>query len=335
MSADAGFETDLVAVSPLGDPAAHLAAGGSPVISARNLFWQDVDTELAGVPAAPQLRHDPFRSTDEYTFYTVRLSSIGRHGSGSYRIAGFLSVPTREGPHPGLLELPRHGSVNHTPHRNERERYVVFTVMHRGQRLADSPYRAQYPGLLTEGITSPVSWVYRGILADCLRAAEFLSGMTGVDTARLAAIGDDLALLTASRRPLFAAIRIDSLLLTDLLARSSATVSYPLEELNDVRRNSPADLAAAQKTLTHFDPLTHAHAVTARTLVSAPGDGTDPAAFELVNALGSNGEIFPVTYADGVDADGRDAWLADALGVKARSRFLTASVPLPGESGAR
>jgi cephalosporin-C deacetylase-like acetyl esterase len=306
----------------------------------RNMFWHDVDTELSGVPAAPQLRHDPFRSTDEYTFYNVRLSSIGRHGSGSYRIAGFLSVPTRKGPHPALLELPRHGSVNHTPHRNERERYVVFTVMHRGQRLADRPYRAQYPGLLTKGITSPGSWVYRGILADCLRAAEFLSGIKGVDTERLAAIGDDLAVLTASRRPVFAAIRVDSLLLTDLLARSSATVSYPLEELNDLRRHSPSDLAAAERTLTQFDPLAHAHTVTARTLVSAPGNGSDPAAIALLDALGSNGELFPVTsvdgvHVDGVDADGRDAWLAHALGVEARSRFLTAGVPLPGESGAR
>jgi cephalosporin-C deacetylase-like acetyl esterase len=308
--------------------------------SERDLFWENVDTELSGVPAAPQLRHDPFRSTDEYTFYNVRLSSLGRHGSGSYRIAGFLSVPTRKGPHPALLELPRHGSVNHTPHRNERERYVVFTVMHRGQRLADRPYRAHYPGLLTEGITSPGSWVYRGILADCLRAAEFLSGIDGVDTARLAAIGDDLAVLTASRRPVFAAIRIDSLLLTDLLARSGSTVSYPLEELNDLRRHSPADLAAAEFTLTQFDPLAHAHSVTARTLVSAPADGSDPAAIELVNALGSNGEVFPVTYVDGVhvdglDADRRDAWLADVLGVESRSRFLATSVPLPGDNGAR
>jgi len=300
----------------------------------REMFWQSLDAELAGVPAAPELLHDPFRSTEDYTFYTVRLSSIGRHGSGSYRIAGFLSIPTRQGPLPALLELPRHGSVNHTPHRNERERFVVFTVMHRGQRLADSPYRAPYPGLLTEEITSPDTWIYRGIVADCLRAAEFLSGLDGVDPTRLAAVGDDLGVLTAARRPIFAALRVDSLLLTRLLARSSATVAYPLEELNDLRRHAPATLAEVEHTLDQFDPLAHAPTVTARTLVSASADGTDTAAAELLRALGDTGEQFAVTHVDGLDADGRDAWLADALGVEARSRFLTASVPLPGERSA-
>jgi cephalosporin-C deacetylase-like acetyl esterase len=304
-------------------------------ISAPELFWEEIDSELAGIPAAPELRHDPFRSTDKYTFYSVRLSSAGHRGSGSYRIAGFLSIPTAPGTHPALLELPRHGSVNHTPHSNERERYVVFTVMHRGQRLSDRPYRAQYPGLLTEGIASADSWIYRGIVADCLRAAEFLTTIEGVDPDRVAAIGDDLGVLTAARRPVFSALRVDSLLLTNLLARSLATVSYPLEDVNDLRRSSPEVMSAAEDTLAHFDPLVHAHRISARTLVSIAADGRDSAANALLEALGEHGEWFSVTTVDGLDADGRDAWLAEALGVEARSRFLQASIPLPGENAPR
>ena len=36
---------------------------------------------------------------------------------------------------------PRYGSVNNPPHTDDRERYVVFTLMHRGQRLADRALR--------------------------------------------------------------------------------------------------------------------------------------------------------------------------------------------------
>src|SRR5690606_32518206 len=99
----------------------------------------------------------------------------------------------------------------------DRLRYVVLTVMHRGQRLADSPYAASYPGLLTEGIADENTYVYRGIVADCLRAAEFLAELPEVDRTRIAVTGDDLAILTAARRPVFAAVNVSGVLLYRLL----------------------------------------------------------------------------------------------------------------------
>lgn len=83
--------------------------------------------------------------------YALRLTSLG-----PYRIFGYLSVPPRQGPFPELLAAPHYGSVNHLPH------------MHRGQRLADQPFAAAYPGLLTLGIEDPRIYIYRGIVADCL-----------------------------------------------------------------------------------------------------------------------------------------------------------------------
>ena len=107
-------------------------------------YWAAVDEELAAIPGRPVLDLVPQRVTDEATSYTVRLTS-----TGPYRVFGHLSIPTGEGPFPALLQTPRYGSVTHVPHPNDRSRYVVLGLMHRGQRLADEGFSAAYPGLLT------------------------------------------------------------------------------------------------------------------------------------------------------------------------------------------
>lgn len=110
-------------------------------------YWKAIDTELAALDPAPALTETPLRSTPFSTAWDLKLTSIG-----PYRIFGYLSVPHGDGPFPALLHTPRYGSVNNPPHWDDRQRYVVLTLMHRGQRLADTPFSAEYPGLLTLGI---------------------------------------------------------------------------------------------------------------------------------------------------------------------------------------
>ena len=104
-------------------------------------FWAEVDAELARVPMAADVQPLPIRSSETFTAYSVRLTSIG-----PYRIFGYLSVPRHAGnvpanvtgnvpanvssasltgnvpanvssgvtpPAPGLLLTPHYGSVNH------------------------------------------------------------------------------------------------------------------------------------------------------------------------------------------------------------------------------
>ncbi|ONI74660.1 hypothetical protein ALI144C_38165 [Actinosynnema sp. ALI-1.44] len=191
-------------------------------------YWRAVDDELAALPARPVADHVPARSTDRFTAYDVRLTSIG-----PYRIFGYLSVPAGDGPFPAVLETPRYGSVNLAPHYRDRLRYITFTVMHRGQRLADVPFQAAYPGLATLGIEDPATYVYRAIVADCLRGAEFLLGHDLVDPARVGVTGDDLALITASRRPGFRAARSNG----PLEALTEVTGSPRAIEFLDVARH--------------------------------------------------------------------------------------------------
>ena len=285
-------------------------------------YWDALDEDLARYPAAPELEPLPLRSTDLATVYALRLTSVG-----PYRIFGYYSVPTGDGPFPGLLLTPRYGSVNHVPDYNDRRRYAVLQIMHRGQRLADQPLAAAYPGLLTLGIDDPATYVYRGIVADCLRAAEFLLARLEVDKNRVGIIGDDLALITAARQPGFAAAQATDLMFYRLIEARARTDAYPVEELNDYLRAYPDRQDAVARTLALFDPLHHApQMASARSgpllSVGDPGSLSGPEWLQpLVDAIGDGVERYTLTHEGGTDQDLLDAWMARRLGVEPMSRF--------------
>lgn len=282
-------------------------------------YWDAVDSELRDLDGAAELESIPGSSTEAFTTYRLRLTSIG-----PYRIFGYLGVPTGDGPFPGLLQTPRYGSVNHIPDYNDRLRYVVLQIMHRGQRLADSPFAASYPGLLTEGIGSASTYIYRGIAADCLRAAEYLLGRPEIDRSRVGIVGDDLALITAARRPSFSAMLAEDLMFYRLDEARRRTDAYPIEEVNDYLRGSPNQAEQVGQTLAYFDPLYHATSIRAATLLSvgdAGGLNGPEWLAPLLSGLGARAERYQVTHYSGTDNDQKDAWLARKLGVEPMSRF--------------
>jgi cephalosporin-C deacetylase len=285
-------------------------------MSAFDEFWADVDAELERYPMAAELRAMPEHSAEHSTTYFVRLTSIG-----PYRVSGYYCVPNTAGPHPGLLLTPRYGSVNHVPDYWDRERYAVLQLIHRGQRLADRPFAAAYPGLLTLGIESARSYVYRGIVADCLRGAEFLAAQPAVDRARIAAQGDDLAVLTAARRPsVFMAVLAEEMLLYRLLDAAQRGDAYPVEEVNDYMRSRADSAQAVAKTVSYFDARQHAPHLKATVMLPV---GDDPSWLEpLRSALGQRAETYQLTHRGAEDHDALDAWLASKLGARPRSRFL-------------
>ena len=294
-------------------------------------YWDGLDEELARWPAVPELEPLPLRSTDFATVSAVRLTSVG-----PYRIFGYYSVPKGAGPFPGLLLTPRYGSVNHIPDYNDRRRYAVLQIMHRGQRLADQPFAAEYPGLLTLGVDDPRTYIYRGIVADCLRAAEFLRSRPEVDNRRVGIIGDDLALITAARRSVFTALQPADLLLYRLIEARERVDAYPVEELNDYLRIYPDRREMVARTLALFDPLHHAAELSVPTgtggrlsallSVGDPGslsgaDWLGPLATALEGNERCSVDIYNVSHQGGTDQDWLDAWMARQLGTEPMSRF--------------
>lgn len=282
-------------------------------------YWAGVDSELAQFPAAAELELSPLRQTDYATVYHLKITGIG-----PYRLFGYYSVPRGDGPFPGLYLTPRYGSVNHVPHPDDRRRYAVLQLMHRGQRLADKPFAAAYPGLLTLGIADPATYIYRAIAADCLRGAEFLLSRPEVDPGRAGIRGDDLALITAARRPGFTSAEIAGLMFYRLLEAAARTDTYPVEEINDHLRGHPGDREAIGQTLALFDPAAHAESVKATTLLSVgdPGSIGGPEWLEpLAGALGGPVEQYRVTHEGATDHDWIDAWTAKQLGAQPRPRL--------------
>ena len=114
----------------------------------------------------------PLRSTDFATLYGVRLTSLG-----PYRLFGYLSIPT-DGPFPAIYYVPKYQSVLEIIPQGtanlQRSRYITFCLAGRGQRNADTPYAAMFPGLLTDGIDQAASYIFRGIVADSVRGLQFL-----------------------------------------------------------------------------------------------------------------------------------------------------------------
>lgn len=282
-------------------------------------YWERVDIELARYPAAPELTEAPLRSTEFATTYEVRLTSIG-----PYRIFGWISVPHGAGPFPALLHTPRYGSVVAVPPYDERERYVVFSLVHRGQRLANQPFAAAYPGLLTHGINDPATYIYRDIAADVLRGAEYLLARPDIDPARVGIAGNDLAIIAAARRPEFTALHITDLLFYRLMEARQRTDAYPIEEINDHLRQAPEREEIVTATLGYFDPVHHAPEVRATTLLPTGEPGTLTGAEwlkPLTSALGGPVEPYHVTHEGGTDHDAIDAWLAGQLGAEVRPRI--------------
>jgi cephalosporin-C deacetylase len=282
-------------------------------------YWADVEKNLGQNPARPDLEPLPWRSTMTFTVYALKLTS-----AGPYRIFGYYSVPAGNGPFPGLLRTPRYGSVNHVPDYEDRQRYAVLQLMHRGQRLADQPFAASYPGLLTLGIHNPHTYVYRDIVADCLRGAEFLLSRAEVDVNCVGIVGDDLAVITTARRPGFTALLASGFMFYRLMEACARTSAYPIEEINDHLRAHPEQRDAVTCTVAYMDPLHHAGRVRATTLLPIGdhgGTSGEPWLQPLIDAYGGSVERYQLTHEGGTDRDWQDAWLAGKLGAQPLSRF--------------
>lgn len=279
-------------------------------------YWDEVDRRLASTPADPELTHSPLRSNEHCDVYELRITS-----SGPYRIFGYFSVPKGDGPFPAVCFTPGYGSVAPVPNYNDRMRYVCLQVIHRGQRLADDPWAAAYPGLLTERISEPEDYIYRDIVADCLRGAEFLLGHPDVDPERVAIVGDDLALITAARRPGFTTIVASGIMFHQMLDACARTEAYPHEEINEYLRAHPGDRDDVAQTLSYFDPVHHVDAITATTLVSA-----GPAALEglqpLIETFGNPAGVYMQSGEGRTDQDAIDFWLAGEMDVLPMSKFI-------------
>ena len=231
-------------------------------------YWNKVEDELAAIQPAAEKIELHLRTTPEAIVYGLKLTSLG-----NYRIFAYFCIPSGKGPFPVIYRLPNYGSVVHIPPFEERCKYISVALCHRGQRLSDQPFAAKYPGLLTSGIDSKENYIYRSIVADCIRVMDYLVTCDEVDSQKISLVGGDLALFTAALRDLTSALFYTPSLFYKALHKAKITQNYPLEEFNDYLRSFPQSLNQVSETLTYFEPMNFASRVKSEVMLMEETEG--------------------------------------------------------------
>jgi cephalosporin-C deacetylase len=280
-------------------------------------YWDETLEDLERHPASPELELLPLRSTTFATLYGVRLTSVG-----PYRLFGYLSIPTGPGPFPAIYYAPKYQSVLEIIPQGtanlQRSRYITLSLAARGQRNADSPYAAMFPGLLTHGIDDEATYVFRGVVADAVRGLEFLLTRPELDRAHVVVVGNDLALITAALTTGATHVVTTPALFYKTAQLAARTQAYPLEEINDYLRAFPDRTDVVRGTLAHYALGAFAPRVTATTLVmaGAPGSVLDgPSLKPLAAALGGPATVYESqqsSYKDGLHVE---RWIGAQCGI--------------------
>ena len=231
-------------------------------------YWKKVEDELASIQPAPERTELQLRSAPEAKVYGLKLTSLDH-----YRIFAYFCVPSGKGPFPVIYRLPNYGSVVHIPPFEERCKYISVALCHRGQRLSDQPFAAKYPGLLTSGIDSQRNYIYRSIVADCLRVMDYLVSCDDVDSQKISLVGGDLALFTAALRDSASVLFYTPSLFYKALHKATATQNYPLEEFNDYLRSFPESIDQISQTLAYFEPMNFASRVKSEVMLMEESEG--------------------------------------------------------------
>ena len=282
-------------------------------------YWDATLSELAAIPAEPEVEAIPLRETDFATLYGVRITSIG-----PYRLFGYLSIPKGEGPFPAIYWPPKYASVLEIIPQGTanavRSQFVTFSLAGRGQRNSDRPFAAMFPGLLTEGISSAERYVFRGIVADAIRGLEYLNSLETIDKSHTAVIGNDVAMLTLALRPEATHLVCTPALFFDPLTLAPETHGYPLEEYNDYLGSYPSNRESIADTLSYFDLRAFGGRISATTLINAGPEGSilGPGTLRpLTDAISADLTVYPSERSSYKDGLYMERWIAEKLGMDA------------------
>ena len=191
-------------------------------------------------------------------------------GFGGSPVRGWLHLPAdRPGPLPTVVEFVGYGGGRGLPHERvmwATAGYAHFVMDTRGQgstwAIGDTPDPDAagapfHPGFMTQGILDPLTYYYRRVFIDAVRAVEAARAHPAVDPARVAVTGGSqgggLSLAAAALIPDVAAVMPDVPFLSDFPRAITFADSDPYGEIVRYLKAHRDHVERALRTLSYFD----------------------------------------------------------------------------------
>jgi cephalosporin-C deacetylase len=236
-------------------------------------FWRGTLADLAQTPSRAEIIES------ESALRGVHCAQIAFDGFGGTRVRGWYLRPHGDGPFPGTVCYHGYGGRGARPlelYALAAQGIAVLSIDCRGQcgevgEFSTAGY-GHARGWLTTGIRSPLTYYYRPIYADAVRAIDVLCALDEVDESRIALTGPSqggglsLAAAALSPRPSF--VWADIPFLCNFERGVDVAVDGPYPEIAEFLRRMPELESTVWQTLAYFDNLVLAPWVTAPTVIT-------------------------------------------------------------------
>ena len=246
-------------------------------------YWNDTLAELERIPLDIELsdddpRQDPSDRREAATGKNVAVAKLNYLSISGKRPTGWLFRPLSTPMTGALLFLPGYSATCGSPliqavlAQVAEQGFTVLAIDPRGQGASRSEQSPDPKGKLVTGPFTPEAYIYRGIIADCVRAVDVLIDQAGVDSIGVFghSQGGGLALITASLAQ--AKVRAVGCMIPFLThfahAFETRLSTGPYREIYDFAMERPEEAPLLRRALGYVDTLHHAPRVQAPTLVS-------------------------------------------------------------------
>ncbi|MEN1785284.1 MAG: acetylxylan esterase [Bacteroidota bacterium] len=172
-------------------------------------FWSQAKAELAKIPINAKLTLQPALSKAGYEVYHVAMDNLGASSwYGDSKFYGMLSIPTKPGTYPAVLEVPGAGVRPYFADDRARDGIIVLKVGIHGVpvNMEKKVYDALAKGALATYASSNMhdkdQYYYKRVYLGCLRAVDFIHSLEKFDGEHLVVSGGSqggaLSIVTAA-----------------------------------------------------------------------------------------------------------------------------------------
>lgn len=267
-------------------------------------YWKYISHRVEKTTFKTKETLNILRSNELCDCYEIRFPSFD-----NYQLFGYLSIPLGNGKYPAIFSGSSYRSSVEPLFQGEavekRGKFVIFSAASRGQRNADVPFAAKYPGLFTEGIDSPYTYVYREIIGDWLMGVKYLVSRPEVDLERVLVVKHNSL-------PLIVGSLCDKI--THVIAKPGFFAGIPdknTDEIDDYLRMYPCKRRNVIDTLSYFNLEYFCEGLKAETLLW----GTVQNLSKICSRITSNVNIHQSEKSQFKDGLLEEKWIANKLGL--------------------